>query len=49
MQGNPIIVMGLMYMFFGIISLILRIRINNKLYINCNSSRTSFRNSENVV
>lgn len=32
--GNPIIVMGLMYMFFGIISLILWTRINNKLCIN---------------
>lgn len=39
--GNPIAVMGLMYMFFGIISLILWITINNKLSISCNSSITS--------
>jgi DHA1 family bicyclomycin/chloramphenicol resistance-like MFS transporter len=47
--GNPIIILGLMYMFFGIISLILWWRINNKLSTSYSSNINSYRSDENLA
>lgn len=46
--GNPIVIMGIMYMLFGIISLILWIRISNKLSDDLESTDSNYLDRSNM-